>query len=101
MSKNLKTEIKEVVNTLAGLGNLEFTVEDELEFCKSIAEKRRNTLKEIKELAFLIVNDDDKPACVNDDDCPLNGGVGYDSHCNMSYPFIIGKQILEKCEKAV
>lgn len=47
-NKNLKTEIKKVVENLA---NIEFTTEDELEFCKSILEKRRIAIEEIKGLA--------------------------------------------------
>lgn len=43
-----------------------------------------------------ILNDDDKPSCVNDSDCPLNGGDGYDNHCDMNCPFIIAKKALEE-----
>lgn len=56
----------------------------------------KQTLQEIKEIAENIVNNDDKPSCVNDADCPLNGGLGYDNHCNTKCPFILGKHILEK-----
>lgn len=58
--------------------------------------KYKQTLQEIKEIAENIVNNDDKPSCVNDADCPLNGGLGYDNHCNTKCPFILGKHILQK-----
>lgn len=37
-----------------------------------------------------------KPACVNDEECPVNGGVGFDNHCDLTCPFIIAKKIVEK-----
>lgn len=64
-------------------------------------DKYHKALAEIKEIAENIVNNDDKPSCVNDDDCPLNGGVGYDNHCNMKCPFILGKQILQKISEVM
>lgn len=59
-------------------------------------EKYKKYLADMKELAEIIITDDDKPACVNDDDCPLNGGAGLDNHCNLICPFIIAKKIADK-----
>ena len=56
----------------------------------------KQALQEIKVIVENIINNDDKPVCVNDKECPLNGGEGYDNHCNMECPFILGKQILQK-----
>lgn len=62
--------------------------------------KYKQTLQEIKAIAENIINNDDKPACVNDKECPLNDGDGFDNHCNMRCPFILGKQILDLITKA-
>ncbi len=35
------------------------------------------------------------PSCVNDDDCPLNGGEGFDSGCGHCFA-IIAKKALER-----
>ena len=55
------------------------------------------TLQEIKNMAEQIINEEDKPACVYDDDCPMNGGAGFDNHCNEHCPLILSKQIQLKC----
>lgn len=47
----------------------------------------------------LILKDDDKPSCVNDDDCPLNGGDGFDNHCNENCPYIIARVALTKIKE--
>lgn len=102
--QRLKEEISDFISDISTCGfryddrcpdNL-----DELQCCiEDLCNKFDNckkVLADIKEIAENIVNDNDKPSCVNDVDCPLNGGVGYDNHCNMKCPFILGKQILQK-----
>jgi hypothetical protein len=42
-----------------------------------------------------ILNNEDTPACIKEADCPINGGEGFDNHCNMTCPFVIAKQALE------
>lgn len=61
----------------------------------------KQALEEIREIAKRIVADDDKPSCTNEIDCPLNGGAGYDNHCNMLCPFILGKQIQDKINEVL
>lgn len=53
-------------------------------------------LEEIREIADKIANDKDKPACVYDEGCPLNGGAGFDNHCNMTCPYVLAKIIDNK-----
>lgn len=69
-------------------------------YCTCNTEKYVQCLQEIKEIANNIVYSDEIPACVNDKECPLNGGDGFDNHCNMRCPFILGKQILDLITKA-
>lgn len=64
------------------------------------SEQHKFCLQEIKEIANNIVYSDEIPACVNDKECPLNDGDGFDNHCNMRCPFILGKQILDLITKA-
>lgn len=47
-----------------------------------------------------ILNNEDTPACIKEADCPINGGEGFDNHCNMTCPFVIAKNALEenKCQ---
>lgn len=45
--KNIKEEIKQVVTNL---GNIEFTVEDELKFCKEVLKRKEQKLERIREL---------------------------------------------------
>ncbi len=48
-----------------------------------------------KEALEKIVNN--APACFRDDDCPVNGGAGYDNHCTEDKCHImIAKQALEE-----
>lgn len=37
-----------------------------------------------------------KPACVNDKECPVNGSVGFDSYCDLTCPFVLAKKIVDK-----
>lgn len=43
--KQIKEEIKQVVTNL---GNIEFTVEDELEFCKEVLKRKEQECEELK-----------------------------------------------------
>lgn len=60
----------------------------------------RKALEEIQTLTGKIISNDDQPACVMDTECPLNGGVGFDNHCNENCPLISAKQILNIINKA-
>ena len=63
-------------------------------------DRYRKELEEIQILAGKIISNDDQPACVYDVECPLNGGVGFDNHCDENCPFISAKQILDIINKA-
>ena len=52
-------------------------------------------LCQVRDLALMIANSSDQPACFKEPDCPLNGGVGFDNHCNMKCPFILANKILK------
>ena len=45
--KNIKEEINQVVTNL---GNIEFTVEDDLKFCKEVLKRKEQKLERIREL---------------------------------------------------
>ena len=68
---------------------------------QEVTNKYRKVLKEIREIANLIVNDEDKPSCVNDDNCPLNDGDGLDNHCDLNCPYILGKHIKDKISEVL
>ena len=59
--------------------------------------KMRAALEEIRTMAEQIIDEEDRPACVNDDACPMNDGAGFDNHCNEHCPLILSKQIQLKC----
>ena len=63
-------------------------------------DRYRKALKDIQIFTGKIISNDDRPACVYDVECPLNGGVGFDNHCNENCPFILAKQILDIINKA-
>lgn len=67
----------------------------------SDVKRYEKVLEEIREIANLIVNDEDKPSCVNDDNCPLNDGDGLDNHCDLSCPYILGKHIKDKINEVL
>ena len=72
------------------------------ELCKRSLEELRKAKKAliaIKPLAVAIINNDDKPACVYESDCPLNGGSGFDNHCDMHCPFILAKIISDTIDE--
>ncbi|HIS88910.1 TPA: hypothetical protein IAA87_05775 [Candidatus Avigastranaerophilus faecigallinarum] len=56
----------------------------------------KQTIEDLKK----IITDDDSPACYENDDCPINGGYGFDNHCNMNCPLLIAKLALKKWEIA-
>ena len=64
------------------------------------AEHYKQALDEINILAGKIISNDDQPACVFDEECPLNGGTGFDNHCNETCPFVSAKQILDIISEA-
>ena len=68
---------------------------------KAENEKYKQALEEVRELAKLIKDDDDKPACVYDEGCPLNGGAGFDNHCNMTCPYVLAKIIDDKINEVL
>ena len=51
-------------------------------------------LCQVRDMALMIANSSDQPACFKEPDCPLNDGDGYDNHCNMKCPFIIANKII-------
>lgn len=64
-------------------------------------EKYKQALEDVREIAKLIKDDDDKPACVYDEGCPLNGGAGFDNHCNMTCPYVLAKIIDDKINEVL
>ena len=52
--EKLKEEIKQVVTNL---GNIEFTIEDELEFCKQVLKRKEQECEELKEELEAIYDD--------------------------------------------
>ena len=66
----------------------------------NLTNRYRKALEDIQIFTGKIISNDDRPACVYDVECPLNGGVGFDNHCNENCPFILAKQILDIINKA-
>ena len=54
--------------------------------------------KQIIEDLKKIITDDDTPSCYEENDCPINGGDGFDNHCNENCPLLIAKLALGKWE---
>jgi len=52
----------------------------------------------IQTLAGAIINDDDKPACVHDDECIIKGGPGFDNHCSSLCSYVLAGGILDIAE---
>lgn len=55
-------------------------------------------IETIKVLGEAIINDDDKPACVHDDECIIKGGPGFDNHCSSRCPYVLASGILKIAE---
>lgn len=75
--------------------------EDETRHYLEEAYKYKQALEEVKKIAKLIKDDDDKPACVYDEGCILNGGAGFDNHCNMTCPYVLAKIIDDKINEVL
>lgn len=59
--------------------------------CDKIADcELKKTLTDLRK----IYADNDTPACYNAPGCPINGGCGFDNHCNEKCPLLIAKQVL-------
>lgn len=68
---------------------------------KDLEIKYKQALEEVREITKLIKDDEDKPACVYDEGCPLNGGAGFDNHCNMTCPYVLAKIIDDKINEVL
>lgn len=102
-NKKLKSELeiwKNQVLTLDGEGvTVQVTEEqfDEYQRLKKKFKKYYNALGEVENLTKgLFV---EQPPCIGEDDCPYNGGAGFDNHCNKFCQMIIGKEILKVINK--
>ena len=97
--KQLQKEKFENLNNRQIVESAENLIYENSELYKNLKEKEqecdryRKALDEIQILAGKIISNDDQPACVYDVECPLNGGVGFDNHCNENCPFVTAKQI--------
>lgn len=97
-NKKLKSELeiwKNQVLTIDGEGvTVQVTEEqfNEYQRLKQKFKKYYNALGEVENLTKgLFV---EQPPCIGEDDCPYNGGAGFDNHCNKFCQMIIGKEIL-------
>lgn len=77
---------------------------DDLKFFKKLyreklnkTEKYKKIIEEVKKLTKRLFIE--QPPCVVEIDCPYNGGVGFDNHCNEFCQIIIGKQVLDLINK--
>lgn len=59
--------------------------------------KYKKIIEEVKKLTKRLFIE--QPPCVVEIDCPYNGGVGFDNHCNEFCQIIIGKQVLDLINK--
>lgn len=102
-NKKLKSELeiwKNQVLTIDGEGvTVQVTEEqfNEYQRLKQKFKKYYNALGEVENLTKgLFV---EQPPCIGEDDCPYNGGAGFDNHCNKFCQMIIGKEILKVINK--
>jgi hypothetical protein len=56
-------------------------------------------IETIKTLAEAIIHDDDKPACVHDNECIIKGGPGFDNHCSSHCPYVLANGIIKIAER--
>ena len=101
--KKLKNELEIWKNQVLVIDGEDITVqiteEQFNEYCllKRKCEKYYNTIGEVENLTKgLFV---EQPPCVDEPDCPYNGGAGFDNHCNKFCQMIIGKRILKVINK--
>lgn len=97
-NKKLKSELeiwKNQVLTIDGEGVTVQVTEEQFNEYQRLKEKFNkyyNALGEVENLTKgLFV---EQPPCTGEDDCPYNGGAGFDNHCNKFCQMIIGKEIL-------
>ncbi len=97
-NKKLKSELeiwKNQVLTIDGEGVTVQVTEEQFNEYQRLKEKFNkyyNALGEVENLTKgLFV---EQPPCIGEDDCPYNGGAGFDNHCNKFCQMIIGKEIL-------
>lgn len=97
-NKKLKSELEIWKNQVLTIDGESVTVQvteeqfNEYQRLKQKFKKYYNALGEVENLTKgLFV---EQPPCVGEDDCPYNGGAGFDNHCNEFCQMIIGKEIL-------
>lgn len=102
-NKKLKSELEIWKNQVLVIDEEDMTVqiteEQFNEYCllKRRCEKYYNTIGKVENLTKgLFV---EQPPCVDEPDCPYNGGAGFDNHCNKFCQMIIGKHILNVINK--
>lgn len=98
-NKKLKSELEIWKNQVLTLDSEGVTVQvteeqfNEYQRLKEKFNKYYNALGEVENLTKgLFV---EQPPCIGEDDCPYNGGAGFDNHCNEFCQMIIGKEILK------
>ena len=103
-NKKLKSELEIWKNQVLTIDGESVTVQvteeqfNEYQRLKQKFKKYYNALGEVENLTKgLFV---EQPPCVGEDDCPYNGGAGFDNHCNEFCQMIIGKEILKVINKA-
>ncbi len=103
-NKKLKSELEIWKNQVLTIDGKSVTVQvteeqfNEYQRLKQKFKKYYNALGEVENLAKgLFV---EQPPCIGEDDCPYNGGAGFDNHCNKFCQMIIGKEILKVINKA-
>lgn len=63
-------------------------------FIIKLPDEKDFQLCKVRNLALMIANSSDEPACYKEPNCPMNGGVGFDNHCNMKCPFVLANKII-------
>ena len=103
-NKKLKSELEIWKNQVLTIDGESVTVQvteeqfNEYQRLKQKFKKYYNALGEVENLTKgLFV---EQPPCIGEDDCPYNGGAGFDNHCNEFCQMIIGKEILKVINKA-
>lgn len=97
-NKKLKSELEIWKNQVLTIDGEDVTVQvteeqfNEYQRLKEKFKKYYNALGKVENLTKgLFV---EQPPCIGEDDCPYNGGAGFDNHCNKFCQMIIGKEIL-------
>lgn len=70
-------------------------MEETLDILAKRCTRYQECLGDIYILARRILRSNEPP-CFDDEECPVNGGVGFDNHCDLTCPFILAKKIIDK-----